>query len=89
MTYPKKVAPSGLLQGGGEFQIPPRCSTACEPNDLKFCMVVQFYIIINFYFMTYPEKVAPSGPFTGGAPEAPRGGTHILQGVVADRVNQT
>ena len=30
--------------------------------------------------------MAPSGPFTGGVPEAPRGGTHILQGVVADRV---
>ena len=30
--------------------------------------------------------MAPSRPFTGGAPEAPRGGTHILQGVVADRV---
>ena len=54
MTYPKKVAPSGPFTRGGEFQIPPCCSAACEPNDLKFCMVVQFYIIINFYFMTYP-----------------------------------
>ena len=32
--------------------------------------------------------MAPSRPFTGRAPEAPRGGTHILQGVVADRVKE-